>query len=106
MPNRAALVTLTLGDSFRWLWRRYCRPSWLAYAQRHGYDLICLDTLLDKSEAAAQWSVLWQKLLVLGQPFAAQYEQVVWVDADILIHPQAPAITAGVPVERVGAVDE
>lgn len=106
MPNRAALVTLTLGDSFRWLWRRYCRPSWLAYAERHGYDLICFDTPLDPSEAAARRQPTWQKLLMLGHPALAPYEQVVWVDADILIHPQAPAITAGVPVERVGAVDE
>ena len=42
MPARTALVTLALGDQFRWLWRRYCRPSWQAYADRHGYDLISI----------------------------------------------------------------
>ncbi len=106
MPNRTALVTLTIGDSYRWLWRRFCRPSWLAYAERHSYDLICIDTPLDPSEAAAPRSLQWQKLLILSQPYAAYYDQVVWVDSDVLIHPQAPAITAGVPLERVGAVDE
>ena len=106
MPNRAALVTIALGDKFRWLWRRYCRPSWLAYADRHGYDLIVLEAPLDPSPEAAARMATWQKCLVLSQPFAAQYEQMVWVDADILIHPQAPAITTGVPPERVGAVDE
>jgi|GEM_PF-520068 len=106
MPNRAALVTITLGDTFRWLWRRYCRPSWSAYAERHGYDLVCLEAPLDASPEAAARMVTWQKCLILGQPFAARYDQVVWVDADVLIHPQAPAITAGVPPELVGAVDE
>ncbi|MCC7361700.1 MAG: hypothetical protein IT317_19605 [Anaerolineales bacterium] len=106
MPARAALVTLALGHQFRWLWRRYCRPSWQAYADRHGYDLICVTEPPDPTPAAAARMRCWQKLLVLGAPFTQRYNQVVWVDADVLINPQAPSITADVPPERVGAVDE
>lgn len=43
---------------------------------------------------------------MLSQPFAKAYEQIVWVDADILPNPEAPAIARGVPPELVGAVDE
>jgi hypothetical protein len=42
----------------------------------------------------------------LGQDFARKYERIIWVDSDVVINPDAPLITEGVPVEKVGAVDE
>jgi hypothetical protein len=106
MSGRTAIVTLAIGDEFAGRWRRLCEPNWRAYAERHGYDLICLDEPLDDSQRARDRSPSWQKLLVLGQPFASEYERIVWVDADVIFGDDAPAITAGVPVEKVGAVDE
>ena len=106
MSGRTAIVTLAIGKEFSERWHRLCEENWHDYADRHGYDVICLEEPLDDSQRARDRSPSWQKLLVLGQPFAADYERIVWVDADVVFGEDAPAITAGVPPEKVGAVDE
>lgn len=106
MSARIAIVTLAVGDSFAERWERRCAPNWKAYAERHGYDVICLTETLDDSRRGRSRSPAWQKCLVLSQPFAREYERIVWIDADVLINPSAPPITEGVPLDRVGAVDE
>jgi hypothetical protein len=99
-------VTLAVGRSFAARWHAMCEPRWRRYCERHGYDLICIEEPLDSSERAQRRSPAWQKCLVLAQPFAQRYRQIVWVDADILPNPEAPPVAASVPLERVGAVDE
>jgi hypothetical protein len=106
MSSARAIVTLALGSEHSRRWHELCEPNWRAYSERHGYDLICLEHPLDKSDRALARSPAWQKLLVLEQRFAAAYERVVWVDADIVFAPGAPDVIAGVPPEKVGAVDE
>ena len=104
--NRAALVTLNVGERYRSLWRRYSSFAWHSYADKHRLDVIAIDQPIDSSSLARSRSPAWQKLLVLGQDFAKRYEQIVWVDSDVIINPSSPLITNGVPVERIGAVDE
>lgn len=106
MSNAKAIVTLTIGKSFQERWQKVCRPNWQIYAERHGYDLICIDEPLDDSPRARQRSPAWQKCLILGQDLARGYERIVWIDADVLINPSSPDIAYGVPLEQVGAVDE
>ena len=97
---RVALVTLVIGDRYERAWDRLCRPTWVEYAQRLGYDIVVIQARLDPQDAR---SPAWQKLLVLAQPWAKQYERIVWLDSDILIAKGAPDILkhAG-PRERVG----
>ncbi len=104
--NRKAIVTLAVGPGFAARWHSVCEPLWRRYCDRHGYDLICIEEPLDHSARARSRSPAWQKCLILGQPFARRYEQVVWVDADVLPGPEAPSVAEGVPRELVGAVDE
>ena len=106
VSGRTAIVTLAVGAEYERQWRTACERNWATYAERHGYDVICLTEPLDLSDRAASRSPSWQKLLVLGQPFAADYDRVIWVDADMLFNPEAPALVDGIPAERVGAVDE
>src|SRR5262249_15237783 len=47
-----------------------------------------------------------QKCLVLQPSIAGKYERIVWLDADIVINTDAPDVARGVPLEKVGAVDE
>jgi hypothetical protein len=100
------MVTITLGRPFELAWNKVCAPTWRAYAARHGYDVVPINRPLDTSVRAARRSPAWQKLLVLRPEVANGYDRIVWVDADVVINSQAPAITAGVPLEKVGAVDE
>ena len=106
MSERKAIVTLAVGAEFRRRWNEACSQNWSRYAARHGYDIICIDEPLDTSERARLRSPAWQKCLVLGQPFSARYDRIVWVDSDILISPDAPDVSVGVPADKVGAVDE
>jgi hypothetical protein len=65
-----------------------------------------LDRPLDDSPRAAARSPAWQKLCVHSAPEVRAFERVAWVDADVMIRPDAPDIFAGVPHDKVGAVDD
>lgn len=106
MRRSRAIVTLTLGESIRHYWECYCRANWEHYAARHDAEVIVFRAPLDDSVRAQARQASWQKLLVLGQAPVRAYEQVVWMDADILIHPQAAWVGETVPAEQVGATDE
>jgi hypothetical protein len=82
--------------------------AWLAAGNRphRGPNVIAIDQPLDRSTRAQMRSPAWQKCLVLRPEITGTYDRVVWLDADILINPDAPAITNGVPIEKIGAVDE
>jgi hypothetical protein len=104
--SKKAIVTLAIGRDYSERFETYCRKDWTAYAQRHGFDLFVFKNPLDRSARANKRSPAWQKCLMLGVPELMSYERVVWVDADICINPAAPSIVDGVPLERVGAIDE
>jgi predicted outer membrane lipoprotein len=104
--SATAIVTLAVGARHRSLWNAHCKRNWEIYAARHGYDVICVDEPIDRSPRASARSPTWQKCLILGEPFARRYERIVWMDSDVLINPAAPPLVEGVPLERVGAVDE
>lgn len=106
MTNNKAIVTIALGKRFVKMTKKYCQANWQAYAHKHGYDVIFIEEPLDNSERAKKRSASWQKLLVCSQDLANKYERIVWVDADVLINPNAPDISYGVPLEKIGAVNE
>jgi hypothetical protein len=106
VTERKAIVSIVIGDGYVARWRRCCEQSWRAYAQKHGYDIVLFEQPLDDSARARSRSPAWQKLLVLGNERTAEYDRVVWVDADVVINPLAPDISLGVPLDAVGAVDE
>jgi len=101
-----AIVTLAIGDRYQAQWENICRKNWQSYADKHGYDLICITQPLDQSERAQKRSPAWQKCLILSQSFSQKYEQIVWMDADILINPNAPCIAKDVPLNKVGGTED
>ncbi len=105
MPTKA-IVTLIVGETYKQRWVKLCRENWMAYAEKHGYDLVLLDEPLDQGARAKSRSPAWQKCLILDQPQIQKYQRVVWVDSDILFNSfGAPDICEQVPEEKVGAVD-
>lgn len=105
-PVKKAIITLVIGQQYQNTWRNICRRGWQAYCERHGYELIAIDKRLDTSERANKRSPAWQKLLILGQDWAKDYERIVWVDSDILINPMAPSIVEEAPEDKIGCIDE
>jgi len=104
--SRKAIVTLAVGPGYGERFDQLCRRNWAIYAERHGFDIVVIREPLDISARAQRRSPAWQKCLILGAPGIADYERVVWVDSDIYINPAAPSILEGVPLERIGVIDE
>lgn len=82
--SRIAMISLHVGEEFREI-TQYSLVSKIEYCLRHHYDLICDESAWDTSRPAA-----WSKIKIL-QKYLADYDWVVWVDADTLI--MNPAIT-------------
>ena len=106
MKNQKAIVTIAIGGTYYASWKKFCEPGWKQSADTYGFDLVCLESPLDTSERASARSVAWQKCLILGQDFAGTYDQIVWIDSDILINACAPDITTGVPLDKAGATED
>jgi hypothetical protein len=104
--NRKAMVTLAIGADYLARWQRCCERGWRAYAKRHGYDLLVWGAPLDNGDRARKRSAAWQKCLVPGREEVARYDRVLWLDADIIVNPNAPDICDGVPLDAIGATDE
>jgi hypothetical protein len=98
---KTAICTLVIGPRFEALFGRFCLDSWQAFCQAHGYTL----QIFQKPFAALPGkSFAWQKLLLLEQPELRKFDKIVWVDADIIIKADAPAI--GSPDGLIGYVSE
>lgn len=106
MSNKKAIVTLAIGKRFSRMVKRYCAKNWQEYADKYDYDVIFIEDPLDLSERGLSRSPAWQKCLILSQDWSKKYDRIVWIDTDILLNPNAPDVTDGVPVDKIGAVDE
>ncbi|MEW5726374.1 MAG: hypothetical protein AB1918_00970 [Pseudomonadota bacterium] len=105
--NRKALATVVIGDRYVSEWERWFRPSWEAYGRKHGYDVIAIGDHIDPGPRGRARTPNWQKLLVLEAEQLAGYDDVVWVDADILInHHSAPCIVTHHDSPLVGVVSD
>jgi hypothetical protein len=100
-----ALVSLILGSRYQRQFQAHCYARWKAYTARHGLDLVLFTEPLDVSNRAQARSAAWQKCLAVTNPTVRKYDQVAWVDSDILINPEtAPSLFDSVPLDRIGAV--
>jgi hypothetical protein len=100
------IVTFAIGDAYLIEYNRLFRTSVENYCKIHNYDLFVLKDYLDPSMKHPDMISL-NKLLVCKQEWAKSYKFVVILDADILIHPNAPAIHTFVGSgQLIGMIDE
>ncbi|HYD31406.1 MAG TPA: hypothetical protein VEB64_11200 [Azospirillaceae bacterium] len=100
-----AIVTILIGETYQAMWHETFRGTWVRYARRHDYDIIIIKDYLDTGPRGRERAPHWQKLLVLEHPGLRGYEDVVWIDADILInHHTAPCIVGHNASDKVGVV--
>jgi len=107
-PSRPskAIATMIIGDRTAEMWRRYSRPTWDAYADKHGYEIVALAEPVRPELVSAAKPVHWQKCFLLQHPALAGYDYVVWIDADVMInHHRAPCIVGEMRTDKIGAVD-
>ncbi|MGO8972393.1 MAG: hypothetical protein ACLQNV_02545 [Steroidobacteraceae bacterium] len=103
--KKQALVTLVIGDNYSRLFNYVSRSGFELYAAKISAELIVIDRPLDTSRRANGRSPAWQKCLILDDPTVSQFEQIAWIDSDIVINPNSPSIFSGVPVTHIAAVD-
>ncbi len=101
-----AIVTLCVGEGYTANFLKFARPSWDAYCEKHGYDLILLTEPIDKSCDPDKKSIHWQKMLIGLLAPLKEYKHLVWMDGDIVInHRMAPCIVSALGPGKIGAVD-
>lgn len=104
--HRTAVVTLAIGSKYVDMFDKYCSIDWNRYCKRFSHDLIVIKEPLDMSERAKQRSPAWQKLLILSQDWSTKYDQIVWMDTDVMINnARAFDICQEVPKDKIGAVE-
>jgi hypothetical protein len=106
MSEKNAVVTLTIGGKVSGDFNRNFRPLWETYCSAHGLGLVQIDRPLDDSPRAAARSPSWQKLRVHRVRETEGFDRLAWVDADVMIRPDAPNIFDAAPPDKVGAVDD
>ncbi|OHC73301.1 MAG: hypothetical protein A3G18_12140 [Rhodospirillales bacterium RIFCSPLOWO2_12_FULL_58_28] len=104
MPTKA-LVTIVIGDSYTRLWEQVMAETWREYARRHGYEIIVIDKLIDGSDRGRGRHINWQKCLILEHEEVRNFDDVVWIDADVKINfHTAPCIVGHNNSDLIGVV--
>lgn len=94
--NNILVVSVAIGDGYKQEYLRLFHNSHTAYCRKHGYDFLLIDQFIDTSESDKSLISL-QKALVCSIDIAAEYDRIVFVDADILINAEvAPPITSAI----------
>jgi len=103
--NTKAIFTLVLGEEYERHWETYARPSWEEYGRRHGYDIIPVNKPIRELHPLSVRPPHWQKCFVLSHPDAGRYEDVVFLDSDIMInYHRAPCIVKANEPGKIGCV--
>jgi hypothetical protein len=99
------LVTIAVGEKYLDEYNRIFRPSQEFYAKNHRYDFRVVTDYLGPVRELSTISM--NKILVCSQEWSLKYDFIVFVDADILINPQAPPIHSCMDFgDKIGIVDE
>lgn len=99
------LVTIAVGDKYLNEYNRLFRPSQETYARKHGYDFRVITDYLGHVRDISTISL--NKILVCSQDWSLGYDFVIFIDADILINPDAPPIHSCMDFgDKIGIVDE
>lgn len=97
-PERRAIFTIAVGETFKWMFD-ITIPYMKQYAEKYGIDFILVDDSYRKDEHPCFMkqfiNTLWWR-----------YDRVLYVDADILILPNAPNIFEEVPADKLGIYEE
>lgn len=99
---RTCVVSIVIGDRYVRDFDRYARRRMERYCRRHGYDFNVLTTPV-RALPGKQYT--WQKLCLPDLPWWRTYDQIVFLDADMLIARDAPALPV-MPPGKIGGVPD
>lgn len=103
--KKVLLVTLAIGDKYLHDFQTIFMPSHKLYCSRHGYDYKVISNYIGDIHYPAVISL--EKQLVCSQSWSADYDFIIFIDADILINPTAPPIHMEcIQTDKIGVIDE
>ena len=103
---KVCLVTLAIGEKYLEEYNRLFRESQENYARKCGYDFRVLADYLDKDHTDPK-TITLNKMLVCSQSWSAEYDFIVFVDADILININSPPIHSHIDFgDKIGIANE
>ena len=101
---KVAICCVAIGKSYLEEYTRLFRPSHEYYAKKHGYDLKVISEY--QSDLVHPEALCFQKYLLCSNPWSAEYDYIVYLDADILINPSSPPMPFAALGDKIGMVDE
>jgi lipopolysaccharide biosynthesis glycosyltransferase len=96
---KLAIFTIVCGDKFKEIWKR-TEPFFNAYAEKCNADLLVLKEIPENLP-----SPHWAKFSI-HELLKKQYDRIAFIDADIIIRPDAPNIFNLVPEDQFGIFNE
>ena len=103
---KVLLVTIAIGYKYLEEYEKLFKESQRIYAEKHGYDFRVITDYLDPIRQSRD-TISFNKILVCCQEWSANYDFIIFVDADILINRNAPAIHTSLDFgDCIGIVDE
>ncbi len=109
MSRTSVIATVVIGERYARLHRRAFAWSLERYAARHGYDLVVVDTPLIPPPDGTTSTVTesgFSRYLVASMPEVADAARLMYVDADVLLGPNAPPFHEVSLGGGIGVVDE
>lgn len=106
---RVLLTTLAIGYDYIQRYNKLFRKSHETYAVRNGYDFEVITRFLDEQSnyTGMMDTLTLNKILVCSSEYHQEYDMVIFIDADILIHRDAPPLHTFLDyTDKIGAVDE
>ena len=98
---RRALVTLSIGDLYQAM-ARHTHPLMQAYADKCGVEFVCIqERRVTERYGLSDHYEKFQLFNLLDR-----YDQILFVDTDILVSPHAPSLFELVPEHRFAAASE
>jgi len=99
-PPKTGLVTIVIGDKYTDLFNVYSRQRFEEYADRHGYQTLVID---QKIRELPGKKLTWQKCCLHDLEWVRALDQVAFLDSDIVIARDAPALPV-IPSGKIGGV--
>lgn len=100
------IATVVVGDRWQRLHRQVFRPSLEKYAARHGYRLLTVESPLVAAAGTPARESGFSKYLIASLAEVRRARRVLYVDADMLVAPSAPAFHTLELGQGIGVVDE
>jgi hypothetical protein len=92
---KVLLITIAIGPQYLQVYNFLFRQNQEYYAQKHNYDFkvitdfISSDTIFPIKHNGL---ISFNKILVCNQEFSKDYDYIIYIDADILINKNSPAL--------------